>query len=125
MPDQFMTLEEFLALDDDDGREFSQYHTGPFWLKWYEVAKASYLKYGSGGPPVGTMVITLRPGFGGMGLDVRTFTGVYESDDRYFSLQYTYGHSRHTQTCLSHRKTWWRDFCVQEDYPNGKPLPIV
>lgn len=124
----FISLAEFLVLPDDyDGREFNHHKTGPFWLKWYEVAKASYEKYGPDGPPIGTKVITLRAGFGGGGLDIRTFTGIYTDDPRYFLLEHRYRRSGYDETTrsLSARNTWWRDFCVKEDYPNGKPLPIL
>jgi hypothetical protein len=139
MPEPFISVEQWLDLREEDGREFWHFAPAPYWLQWYKVAKASYEKWGPEGPPVGTKVITLRAGFGGPALIVRTFKGIFDRDPRFFVLEYIdtqwcgqtadractnpLHDTQHVRQGISWRSTWWRDFCVKEDYPNGKPLP--
>ena len=105
---EFISLAEFLAINDGVIESLS----GQSWLKRYEIAKKSFEDYGDK-PPVGSLVETLRPGFGGWSGVHLTLNGVFKRDERYFEL------ARNDGVSISLRKTWWRDFRIVKEKPNG------
>jgi len=96
----FLTLREFLSLKRV-GREWESaisqdpfprsrrdgYHTfADDLLERYDVARASWERFGDAGPPAESTVQTLREGFGGSVGEYRIFCGVYEPDPRFFKI---------------------------------------
>lgn len=116
---EFISLEEFLCLPDssfEPERIFYKSAYGIHWVDWYNLARESFLKYGSEGPPIGSKVEALVNGHRGSGRDwerkfpgeTREFGGVYEPDPRFFFLKY----DKHQS--LVDRKYWWREIRVIE-----------
>jgi len=116
MADEFMSLREFLLLEEDDGRPAHRdcKRAGAF-VALYDIAKESWLKYGSEGPPVGSGVLTLQAGHGGMAGVKRTFEGKHEEDNSYFSLSYIADEGNpwaRKQLSLVKARIWFVSFMV-------------
>lgn len=84
----------------------------------YDIAKASWERYGDGGPPVGSRVRTLQSGHGG-GIGVEgIFGGEYEHDKREFVIQrkeIDYGFDRtqvREKKSLVLKAFWWAQIRV-------------
>jgi hypothetical protein len=84
----------------------------------YEIAKASYEKYGEAGPPIGSTVQTLVSGHGGGVGVIRVFAGVCPSDPRFFWIYRTRSRGNNEKECeysLVHREYWWIEIRVVEE----------
>lgn len=120
MSRKFMSLQEFLALRDPyDGREYAEYRTAEQWLRFFEVAKRSYETYGGAGPPEGSVIITLRAGFAGGGLNRRILGGTLESDERCLVVLVPINDYEDERRCLASKEHWWREFYVEEQHEEG------
>lgn len=101
----FMTLEAFLRLNDDMGREDYTARTGRGWVYLYYKAKASYEEFGTV-PPMGATVLPIRPGFGGSRplkiLKIKDNHLVLECPET--NIQY-----------LSFLPHWWKDIQIVEN----------
>lgn len=62
METKFIGLEDFLAMQPTSG--VVTHKAAQSWLQHYRTAKASWERF-QNGLPIGTLVKTLRPGFGG------------------------------------------------------------
>lgn len=102
----FMTIEEFLG--SFEGNRLHLIKDAGGWLEYYETARASFEKYGPEGPPYGTEVKTLRPGFGGKAGVIRTLVEYTSGPERYIGLKRDDGLS------ISERAHWWCDFKVAD-----------
>lgn len=103
----FISLEDFLAQEDPHR---IHYMTGRQFLCYYQLAKASYLQFGEGGPPVGAKVITYFAGHGGMGHNTRIFGGQNGNSSDYFELTDPSASKFHGGygVSLVEKDAWWR-----------------
>ncbi len=118
---KFMTFEEFLSLKDphyDYPRSAHNLMLQPQnWIQYYKCAKANWEMFGDDGPPIGSEVITLRPGHGGGEDELRTILSIEDGfiygrvGGPYFIL------SRHNGISLVEIKLWWLHFTVPELSP--------
>lgn len=116
---KFYSLREFLLLLDPlDDPPFRSIHQNEMMddrsrsvaedmVKRYDLAKASWEKYGEG-PPVGSKVITIRSGFGGSAGRILTLNGVHKGYSKCFSLEDEKG-GLYSSTI----QCWWSDFKVE------------
>jgi len=111
----FISLEEFLSLKDETGQPNYKSLMSFAWLEWYNISKESYELYGDDGPPLGSLVVTLRSGFGGCAGVYRTLD-VYPDNKNYFLL-----HGNHSNG-LSYKKTWWKDFAQVPNDPEQERI---
>jgi hypothetical protein len=124
---EFISLREFLLFTEDYGGHRSIHrnsmldqslysHAQDLVLR-YDIAKASFEKYGES-PPLGSKVETLYPGFGGGPGCVRTLKGVFEDDPRFFLLTNEskdyWGESKDEHYLLD-RDHWWALVRVVEE----------
>jgi hypothetical protein len=70
--------------------------------------------------PIGTKVITVRAGFGGIGDDERVIRGYYDSHGNHTDnpaniLYYWLGYDMNSGAFLSKKEDWWKDFRVVGD----------
>jgi hypothetical protein len=79
---EFMSLREFLLLPDFDRPLYRSLYPHT-WVLLYDIAKRSFEKYGSNGPPIGMEVMTLLMGRGG---ELFKFGGTVDKDERCFIL---------------------------------------
>lgn len=102
---EFLTINEFMSFDEE-----IRSLTGKAWLCYYELAKASYLKFGIDGPPIDSNVIVYFNGAGGNGFDRRKFIG--SRDSVYFNLKSEFGHE--SSTFIYEKINWWKYFVPYE-----------
>jgi hypothetical protein len=111
MSKDFISLREFLSLTEHPGekneREFTQPYTGLQWVRWYDLARSSFLRFGEEGPPVGTVVEVLHHGSG-----MRTFAGVHPEYPTFFRLI----QPKEIWTTIVSRACWWREFRIVEHF---------
>ena len=102
METKFITLEEFLAMQPTSG--VVMHKEAQSWLRHYKTAKASWERFPNG-LPIGTMVRTLRPGFGG-GEGIRRFVKRIHTDPSgtYYILAETMTSDRES---LCETNSWW------------------
>ena len=130
--ESFPSLREFLMLRDPYDREpkrsfishfqLDGFHDPAGYVAYYDIAKASWERYGDEGPPFGTKVITLMPGHGGGTGSIRTLKGVDASDERFFALSFMEKDPHgilpdRERISLAERVCWWAIF---EVYDPGK-----
>lgn len=120
----FITLREFLQItpDYDPGRPAHRDRAAIEYVALYDLARASWERFGDAGPPVGSQVMILESGHGcGMpsfhngkfsGV-TRTFDGIYPHDDRFFAVSRPgkYGHA----ISLVNRSYWWMQMAPVEE----------
>lgn len=123
----FISLEEYLLLKDPTDKEprrpaHNIYRTPEQWLRFYEIAKASYDKYGDEGPALGSKVVTLVHGHGGSMGVVGILDRVMERDPRFFLLlrkvrrdAYHGGSEYDTQESMVIREQWWNEIRVYDE----------
>lgn len=110
---EFMSLQDFMLLNDPTytykRRFFTDYKSGDEWIRFYNIAKASFEKYGSS-PPEKCKVRTLCAGYGGPAGCIRKFGGEYKWDKRYFQII----EPTHKQVGLVLKEYWWARIKVIE-----------
>lgn len=114
----FVSLKDFLLLKDpfDDYGAFLHSTSYPAyqWVQLYDLAKESFEKYGNNGPPIGSKVITLRPGHGGCEGSIRIFNGIDDGDKRFFVIS----RSENKLTSLVYKDFWWAElYHLDKDLP--------
>lgn len=119
--EKFYSLREFLLLKDpsyDDGRSIHRIiDRAENFVKLYEIAKASWEKYGDSGPPIGCTVMTLVAGHGGLGGDIRKFKGD-SGCAGYFAISRlirNYNGCSEEAISLVNKEFWWLEIKVVED----------
>lgn len=112
---EFISLREFLLLKDPFDIKFPRsafrtHHSPEGWVMIYDIAKASYEKYGDD-PPFGSKICTLQPGHGGDWGQIRTLKGVFNRDNRCFELA-RINSSGEEEISIVARSQWWVEFMV-------------
>lgn len=133
---QFMDLREFMMLKDPlykkKSDERSVHRNEVFdWRKGlsnaedvlmrYDIAKASWEKYGDEGPPFGSKVQTLHSGHGGGPGVIATLAGIFDRDKRFFLLTRKERDSFHKERegqSIVERTQWWVHIKVIEEKQN-------
>lgn len=115
---EFMSLREFLLLKNplcptrsalsEIGRmrhnEIKLTSYGEDLVERYDIAKASWMKYGVEGPPVGVQVEMLEHGHGSAFIGaIRTFEGICPYDKLFFQVR----SEAITSTSFVLRETWF------------------
>jgi hypothetical protein len=108
---EFISLEEFLDLLDpryDYPRSAHSISIQPNqWVQYYKCAKSNWEKFGDNGPPIGTEVITLRPGHCGSEDGIRKIIQIEDGvGGPYFVL------SKSDNASLAEIKLWWLHFTI-------------
>jgi hypothetical protein len=125
---EFLSLKDFLCLLDPSYNYPRSAHCINIqpaqWVVYYDCAKKNWEKFGDSGPPIGTEVITLRPGHGGGEDCLRT---IHQIDDGfggpYFLLSRKHNGCGAYQplsdiTCsIAEVSFWWLHFTVPEFSP--------
>ena len=99
-----MGLEEFLTVQSTSGLVVHQ--DAQSWLRHYKTAKASWERFPEG-LPLGTVVKTLRPGFGG-GAGIRRVVKRIHTDrsGTYYILGESLTSDRESLCAI---ETWWNE----------------
>ncbi len=118
--ESFPSIKEFLCLKDPNSKYGESMHQIKLWpeqlVAYYNCAKANWEKFGDEGPPIGTKVITLLPGFDGEENAKRTITQKIEATGGpYFELERSADRVTWARISL-----WWMLFTVPELSPFHK-----
>ena len=122
----FMTLEEFLLLEDPVDRQykrsiFKTLSSSTYWVARYKVAKKSYDRYGEEGPPPGTTMVMMEAGHGGMGGVHRLLKGIYERSPVFFEM-IRKGYDGKEESSLAIRQFWYVVMAHPDDVPDDLRL---
>ena len=122
--DKFYTLEEFLLLKEQygDNRSIHEAFSGlggrrtlledSVWL--YRIAKITWELYGDDGPPIDSIVYTLRSGFGcASAWARRKFLGVHRSNFLFFSISRK-DNPAEDRLSLVDRNHWWAEITTKD-----------
>lgn len=121
----FPDLREFLLLrESDDVYKRSPHRSDPILdregfskaqelVYRYDIAKASWEKYGDEGPPIGSKVVTLFAGHGGGPGCIRIFLGDVEGKGTHFYLSRT--EKKDDQRSVVTKDIWWMVIQPVED----------
>lgn len=128
---EFMDLREFILLKDPFDKDYPRsvhrnevldhrkgLSSAEDVLLRYDIAKASWEKYGDDGPPFGSLVQTLHSGHGGGPGVIATLTGLFERDPRCFLLTRKEWGERNKEReghSLVERTQWWVHIKVIEE----------
>lgn len=110
---KFPSLRKFLLLKDGTFPISRSIHRDPFcaedFVKLYDIAKASWEKYGDNGPPVGVNVEMLTAGHGGGAGVIRKFEGEHPRHREYFcvSREEIYFDMIEKKLSLVDKPFWW------------------
>jgi hypothetical protein len=118
----FLSIEEFLCLKDPNCKYDTSMHQVKLWpeqlVAYYNCAKANWERFGDEGPPIGTKVIALTPGFNGEENSERTITKkVEETGGPYFVLERRAGD---VDVSWARVNFWWMLFTIPELSPFHK-----
>ena len=106
---RFPSLRDFLLMKDPTHSykmsAHRDYRHAENFVELYDIAKASWEKFGDDGPPIGSKVETLTAGHGGGEGLIRTFEGICQYDKRFFNLSRVEGDRKILSSVM--RTYWW------------------